>query len=202
MYPSTFYLLTGTRLHGQQSKQRPPDSPVPCHYLQLFLFIREHKDVLKSSLQWVLGLSWSLHLMSKTLFTGESPHHMPEPHQLAFLWWEAANLLWAQICKRCPLPPLFLPLHFIPTHEQDPKILELPHLRQRLIPYPELVIHPCLTEGNGLRIGGANSQPSCSTLGCKLPVCAGGLGFTRPKGWHQDGIHSWLNWKCLHFGCP
>ena len=61
----------------------------------------------------------------------------------------------ADYCSRCTDPPVNL-------------FLELLHLRQELSPNPEGTRHLFAVENHGLGLGGADSHPSCFTLGCKL----------------------------------
>ena len=55
--------------------------------------------------------------------------------------------------------PASLPLHFLPTREQDPEVLEPLHLGQDLLPDP---LFPA--EDRGLRFGGAGSHPGRFTV--------------------------------------
>ncbi|KAI3358378.1 hypothetical protein L3Q82_014693 [Scortum barcoo] len=50
---------------------------------------------------------------------------------------------------------------------KTPEILELLHLRQDLSTHPERARHPFPVENHGLGFGGADSHPSCFTLGYK-----------------------------------
>ena len=70
-------------------------------------------------------------------------------------------------CKRRTDPPVDLLLHPPLTCEQDPKVLELLHLGQDLIPDPESALHPFPGEDHGLGFGGADSHPGRFTLGCE-----------------------------------
>lgn len=70
------------------------------------------------------------------------------------------------------------------THEQNPKILDLLHLRQNFTPNQEIAIHPCLTEDHGLKFEGADSHPSHFTFSCEL--LQGKLKNTTL--WHQQNI--------------
>ena len=74
-----------------------------------------------------------------------------------------------EFCGRCTDPPVNLTLHPSLTSEQDPKILELLHLRQELSPNSEGASHLFQVENHGLRLGGADFHLSCFTLSCKLP---------------------------------
>ncbi|MEQ2234978.1 hypothetical protein ILYODFUR_036936 [Ilyodon furcidens] len=62
-----------------------------------------------------------------------------------------------------------LPLHSSLTHEQDPQILKLLHLRQELPSNLKRTSHPFPVENHGLRLGGADPHPSRFTLSCELP---------------------------------
>ncbi|MEQ2245980.1 hypothetical protein ILYODFUR_033654 [Ilyodon furcidens] len=72
-------------------------------------------------------------------------------------------------CGRCTDPSVDLPLHSPLTCEQDPKILELLHLRQELPSNLKRTCHPFPVENHGLGVGGADLHPNCFTLGCEPP---------------------------------
>ena len=71
-------------------------------------------------------------------------------------------------CWRSPDPSVHLSLQLTITCEQDPHILRLLHLRQRLITDSEGALHLLQITNHGLGFGRADVHPGCFTLGCEL----------------------------------
>uniref|UniRef100_A0A8C6P1N6 Endoplasmic reticulum transmembrane protein n=1 Tax=Nothobranchius furzeri TaxID=105023 RepID=A0A8C6P1N6_NOTFU len=102
---------------------------------------------------YICGFSLFLWLLLR-LLTQLSLHHdrpVQRPHH----------------CRCSTNPPIDLTLQFSLTREQDPEILKLLHLGQDLIPDPEKAFYPFPNQDHGLRFRGADSHPSCFTLGCE-----------------------------------